>query len=160
MDRDYCFPQSVTAVRNLANGQLSTPYTLAGAGGTSRDVALMALERVRILDFLHYWEQSSLMGYQSQLKFLFAFGDFFGVSPLIPTTLERPPLTPAIALAWGQLFYSLRMTRGRDGELRRVAFKTTRGLRSAASAYYTLDSAFVFPWGFSEAQLNKKIKQE
>lgn len=112
---------------------------------TPRDLCLLMLERMRMIDVLNYWQHSTLKAYGPHLRFLTRFGQQFGAHPLRPTPLVRPPVTPAIPLMWAELYYSLRTTTGRDGELHRIGFNTTRQLKSAASLYYTLDMSAAFP---------------
>jgi hypothetical protein len=50
-----------------------------------------------------------------------------------------------MSLQWAELYYSLRSSKGIDGELRRIGFNTTRQLKSAASMYYVLDMQDALP---------------
>jgi hypothetical protein len=103
------------------------------------------LERMRMIDGLSYWSKQTLSKYGPYLRYLHRFGDNFGVRPLQPSTLVAPPCSPAVSLQWAELYYSLRSTKGRDGETRRIGFNTARQLKSAASMFYVLDMQNVYP---------------
>jgi hypothetical protein len=92
------------------------------------DVALLILERIRQIDFMSGWSLNTLKKYGPLLRYLDRFQQQFGVPVLRPTPLLRPPTSAAIPLCWAELMYqySLRMTKGRDGEMTRVKYGTVR----------------------------------
>ena len=109
------------------------------------DLCLLMLERMRMIDNLNFWAKSTVKKYGTSLRYLQRFGDHFGVQPLQPSTLIAPPCSPAVSLQWALLYYSLRTKKGKDGEIYRIGFNTTRHIKSAASMYYTLDMQDKFP---------------
>ena len=108
---------------------------------TSPDIGLLALERARLIDMSHHWADTTLTQYHSKLNILRKFEQYFGVSPLQPTILERPPTGPAISIMWAQQHYTLRPGRGKSQLSNEgfVSFSTARGLRSAAAHYLAWD---------------------
>jgi len=54
------------------------------------------LERMRQLDTMNEWAESTLTKYGHKIERFFTFEDQFGVSPLGPTKLTHPPITPAM----------------------------------------------------------------
>ena len=109
------------------------------------DRCLLMLERMRMIDNLNFWAKTTVKKYGSSLRYLHRFGHQFGVHPLQPSPLQAPPRSPAVSLQWALLYYSLRTTKGKDGELHRIGFGTTRQIRSAAAMYCTLDMQDKFP---------------
>jgi hypothetical protein len=112
---------------------------------SSTDLCLLMLERMRMVDSLNSWAKKTLRSYGPYLRYLRRFGGHFGVHPLQPSSLKTPPCSPAVSLQWAELYYSLRTTKGRDGELRRIGFNTTRQIQSAAAMYYALDMQNAYP---------------
>ena len=109
----------------------------------------MQLERVRILDTVHSWAQSTLSGYQSQIRKVTRFERAHpGLSVLPRTVLSLPPTGSSVTLAWVELDTSVRTLPAR-GSLRErnPVFDTVRRIRSAVSAYSTLDMVQVAPDG-------------
>jgi len=100
------------------------------------DLRLLQFERVRLLDMLHKWAAGTLAQYRGQIRRLFRFHETFGVNPLMPSPLLRPPTSPAIPLMWAQLEYTLNPGK-KEGST--VKFNTSRQLRSAAALYYAWD---------------------
>ena len=113
------------------------------------DEALLMLERMRMIDTIHYWSVGTHKTYQGKLRFLRRFERRFGISLLTPTPLQRPPVNDSIPLMWAQEHYSLqkaRWTRGAKGsEALTIKFNTVRGLRSAASMFHRLDMMTAHP---------------
>ena len=111
------------------------------------DLALLALERMRMIDMINSWAEGTHKAYQSKIKVIRAFEGAFGVPVLRNTPITRPPASPAIALMWVQEHYSLRpSTRRHDGKTdEQITFTTVRGLRSAASMFCRLDLQTAFP---------------
>jgi hypothetical protein len=103
------------------------------------DIILLFLERMRQIDFLHNWARKTLGQYGGKLRFRMRFQSQFGVKVLAPSVLHRPARTPAIPLVWAELYYSLRQTKGEDGEYHPIRFASARPIRSAAALFYTLD---------------------
>ena len=103
------------------------------------DLCLLMLERMRMIDTLNLWAKNTVKKYGTSLRYLQRFGNHFGVRPLQPSALVAPPCSPAVSLQWALLYYSLRTKKGKDGEIYRIGFGTTRHIKSAASMYYTLD---------------------
>jgi hypothetical protein len=106
-----------------------------------RDIQLLSLERMRMIDCRNSWQQGTLSKYGGRLRYLQAFAHRYQCAILAPTQLTAPPVTPAIPLQWAQLGFSLRTNRA--GE--RVKFGTVRQLRSAANMYYMVDSQLAYP---------------
>lgn len=109
------------------------------------DLCLLMLERMRMIDNLNFWAKKTLQKYGPYLRYLHRFGNHFGVQPLQPSVLVSPPCSPAVSLQWALLYYSLRTKKGKDGEIHRIGFGTTRQIKSAASMYYVLDMQDKFP---------------
>lgn len=109
------------------------------------DLCLLMLERMRMIDNLSFWAKTTLQKYGPYLRYLHRFGTHFGVRPLQPSLLSAPPRSPSVSLQWALLYYSLRTKKGKDGEVHRIGFNTTRQIKSAASMYYVLDMQDTFP---------------
>jgi hypothetical protein len=111
------------------------------------DVALLMLERMRLIDVVHAWSKGTHQQYQLRLQQLRRFEGSFGVHILCPTPLEAPPSSTAITIMWAQQHYALQPTRRkRDGApTSNVKYSTVRGLRSAAAQFYRLDLQIAFP---------------
>jgi hypothetical protein len=112
---------------------------------TGPDVSLILVERVRQIDFMSGWSTNTLKKYGPLLRYLNRFRLQFGVEVLKPTPLRRPPTSPAIPLCWAELVYSLRSSKGRDGDMHRIKYSTVRQIRSATAWYHTLDMAMSLP---------------
>jgi hypothetical protein len=109
------------------------------------DRKLLCFDRIRILDLVHFWSAGTTSTYQSKLKVV----DLFDATYDLPATtgrilrrtrLERHHTGPEIPLQWLQESYSLRLMKGRDGDLHPLSFETTRQLRSAGSQFYAWES--------------------
>lgn len=79
---------------------------------TPQDFGLLSLERARLIDMSHHWADSTLSQYRTKINILRRFEATFGVSPLCPTHLERPPSSTAIPIMWAQQYYTLCPGRG------------------------------------------------
>lgn len=103
------------------------------------------VERVRQLDYMGGWTFSTLSKYGPYLRHLRRFSVQYGVNVLQVPPLLRPPVTPAIPLAWAEELYSLRTTQGKDRQYHRVSYNTVRQLRSAAAWYHTQALNMCYP---------------
>jgi hypothetical protein len=112
---------------------------------TGKDVVLLMLERMRMIDTVSHWAKKTMQKYGGRLRYLGRFGAHYGVATLVAPRLVRPAVSPSTTLAWAELLYSLRQTRGKDGEYRRLKYASVRSLRSAAGWYYTMDMAARYP---------------
>lgn len=101
-----------------------------------KDIHLLRLERMRLLDTIHHLSESSWKTYKYPLRRIQEFETYFGVDILSPTPIQTPPRSACIPLMWAQLNYTLRESRT-PGE--RVKYSSSRMLRSAASAFYEWD---------------------
>jgi hypothetical protein len=111
-----------------------------------KDIELLLMERMRLIDSLSWWQKSTMKTYGPYLGFLERFENHYGTPVLSTNKLIRPPCSPGIALIWAQLLYSLRLYQGE-----RIKFNTIRMLRSAASLYYTWDMHLAY---------NGKVRRE
>lgn len=111
------------------------------------DLALLLLERVRMIDISCAWKQSTLTTYGPAVRYIQRFEKRHGIAALTPTALVRPPVSPALGLQYSQLQYSVE-------QMAKIAtqtsgapktFQTTRRLRSAASAWYNMDMQHSYP---------------
>jgi hypothetical protein len=107
----------------------------------ARDIQLLGLKRMRMIDCRNSWQQGTLSKYGGHLRYLQAFECQYQCSILTSTQMAAPPVTPAIPLQWAQLGFSLRQNRA--GE--RVKFGTVCQLRSAANMFYMVDSQLAYP---------------
>jgi hypothetical protein len=97
------------------------------------DVALLIIERVRQIDFMSGWSMNTLKKYGPHLRYLERFCQQFGVQALRPMPLVRSPTSTAIPLCWTELAYSLRTSKGRDGDTHRIKYNTVRQIHSATA---------------------------
>jgi hypothetical protein len=109
------------------------------------DFKLLALERARLIDMAHSWATETHARYRVYHAFLRAFEQQHGVAVLVPSVLLAPPTDPAIVLMWAQEAYSLRLGRSRTDPTALVSMTTIRGLRSAASQFYSWDFQVAHP---------------
>ena len=110
--------------------------------GHKRDLWLLQLERMRMIDTAHHWAPGTNSQYQTRLLALRRFeSQHPGLSLLQPSPLASPPSGEEIPLMWAELHASTqRMARmGRSKNLTPV-FNTIRQYRSAASQFYTWDT--------------------
>ena len=105
--------------------------------GATGDRQLLRLERVRILDVANSWSQGTFKAYKPKLAYMAGLERRHpGLQLLARPNPAAPPVTPAIAIAWAELLYSLRPSKRPDRDT--VAFGTVRQLRSAASWYHNV----------------------
>ena len=122
-----CFVCELCAVRLVLRRELGHPG----------DKWLLQLERVRLLDSLHNWAQSTTRNYQYKLKQLRSFEQQHpGLELLVPANFTSPARGTEIGLMWAILHASVQPTkaRGRTSKATPV-FGTVRSMRSAASQY-------------------------
>jgi hypothetical protein len=108
---------------------------------SARDTALLMLERMRMIDVISNWQQSTLGQYSPALRSLAEFEAWSGIPTLAPTPLEKPPTGPSFGLMYAQL----RSTLPKPGHDEGIKFSSCRRLRSAASMWYNLDYQLCFP---------------
>jgi hypothetical protein len=112
-----------------------------------KDLALLALERARLVDMLNAWSEGTHYQYQGHLRYVAKFERDFGVTILETTPLVCPPHPPAIPTMWAQQRYALQpspSTRShRVGQ--NLAFGTVRGMRSAVGMFYRWDWNVAYP---------------
>jgi hypothetical protein len=139
--KGLCFPHNVPIphfvceccqVRALLNRELDT---------TARDVALLMLERMRMIDVISNWRTTTLGQYAPALRLLQAFEKWSGVPTLVPTVLTRPPTGPI----YGIMYAQLRSTLPKRGQEEGIKYNSSRKLRSAASMWYNLDMQLCYP---------------
>ena len=113
----------------------------------ARDYALLALERMRLLDVMNSWSKGTHQQYQSKMRVIRNFERHHDVPILQVTPVSRPPNGPAITLGWCQEQYALRRsTRShKPGTDVTVAFGSTRAIRSAANLFHKLDLQTAYP---------------
>jgi hypothetical protein len=58
----------------------------------TRDLELLLMERMRLIDSLSWWQKSTMKTYGPYLSFLERFEEQYGACVLSPTQLARPPL--------------------------------------------------------------------
>jgi hypothetical protein len=138
-------------VRSVLKGEL---------GVTSQATVLLMLERARMVDTANKWSTGTLKAYQSKYNVLGDFERDLGVTVLPLTRPTHPPDGPAVRLMWAQERYSLYPAewRKRHSLLEEtIKFGTVRGLRSAASHFWTLDllqnQSEKFTFGFKNRPL-------
>jgi hypothetical protein len=114
---------------------------------SGNDLALLGLERMRLIDMSHNWSAGAHKVYQGGLRVIQDFEASFGLQILRPTMLDRPPDSESIPLMWTQQQYALRPGRSRGTETNTAAivFTTTRALRSAANQFYSWDLQVAHP---------------
>jgi hypothetical protein len=139
--KGLCFPHNVPIphfvceccqVRGLLNRELDA---------TARDVALLMLERMRMIDIISNWRETTLGQYSPALRSLQAFEKWSGVPTLVPTTLTRPPTGRIYGIVYAQLCSTLPKRGKEEG----IKYDSSRKLRSAASMWYNLDMQLCYP---------------
>jgi hypothetical protein len=100
----------------------------------------LLMERMRMIDWISWWQKSTMTTYVPYLQFLSRFEARYVAEILQSYTLPHPPNSAGIPLIWAQLLYSLRSHKGY-----RIKFNTVWMLRSAASVYYTVDLHVAYP---------------
>jgi hypothetical protein len=107
-----------------------------------RDCALLAMERMRIIDMVHNWAPSTMKNYNGRLRQLQLFGIAYRVPILTIPQLDVPPISEGLGLMWAQQHYSLQARQREkfveqpEGDNGRVSFGSIRHLRSAASLHH------------------------
>jgi len=111
-----------------------------------KDTSLLMLERMRMIDQASAWDPKTLASYQAHLRRIQRFEMAFGVKGLVPTLLDRPPVSPAISIMWAQQQYTLETPRKTHVlTADRITYASARALRSAASQFYTWDMQIAHP---------------
>lgn len=119
-----------------------------------RDVQLLMLERMSILDKVWSLARSTFLAYQSKLAQVTRFEQAFGVKILQASSPSRPPSGPEVSLLWCQEAFSLKashVVRNQDQD-RTLSFTTIRQFRSAVGHYQLTDLVNTNPTG---AYLNR-----
>jgi hypothetical protein len=122
---------------------------------TKVDVALLMLERMRMIDAAHNLAATTIATYGRSLNRLQRFTAWSGVPTLVPTVLRHPPVSPALGIMYAQLQHSVQPTA--SGET--VTYGVARQLRSAASAYYQNDLAAAYPHQATMEQRRVRVLQ-
>jgi hypothetical protein len=109
---------------------------------TPHDQALLMLERTHIIDLACHWSTGTYKQYKTKFNVIRAFEKVHNLSVLLPTSSESPPTNAAIPLMWVQEKYALskpKWQRNKNSPLSTIKFATVRGIRSAASQYWSWD---------------------
>ncbi len=112
-----------------------------------RDVPLLCLERMSILDRIWYLAEDSHKTYQGKVNVIKNFERTYGV-PILTTPVPRvPPAGPDVTLLWCQEAYSLQDAGhpGEDGVDLTISFATVRQLRSVVGYFDMWASSVVDP---------------
>ena len=114
---------------------------------TPSDRCLMALERMRILEMAHYWQQSTHSHYQAYLGTIRRFEDQFNLQILQREVVTFPPTSQEIALMWVETAHSLRPGNVKDGlgMKGQVRADTIRHIRASASQFFGWEAAITRP---------------
>ena len=96
---------------------------------STRDVTLLMLERMRMVDTANHWRDSTTKLYTRLLQKLHKFEVWSSIPTLVKPSLLQPSSSPCFSLMYAQLQYSVEKN-GRK-------FQTVRQLRSAASGWYS-----------------------
>jgi hypothetical protein len=107
-----------------------------------RDIHLLRLERMRLLDTMNRLAEGSHRTYAFPLRRIQQFERTFDVRILQPTPLVSPSRSSCIPLMWAQLDHTLRPGKAEGS---RIKFSSSRQTRSAVSAYYAWDLAMSRP---------------
>ena len=133
-DKGLCFPHleripvficEACSVRNVLRRELRP---------TRRDLSLLGLERMRMIDTVNSLAQRTLTQYQSYLRKITQFETLFGCKVVSCPKLPEPPGRDILPTLWCQEWYAVRKpTRGRYARSadRQVTFGSARGIRSA-----------------------------
>jgi hypothetical protein len=116
----------------------------------AKDLSLLMLERMRLIDLLHSWAPSTLNVYNQKLRVLSRFGHQHSLALFCPTPLTAPPFSAAIPLMWAQQQYALQPSQFRkrldtSAPGATITYGTVRSLRSAAAMFYRLDYQIAHP---------------
>ena len=113
--------------------------------GIARDLELLLLERVRMIDCANAWAYDTLKVYGSALRWVQKFEDYHR-APVLPLyRIDHPPVTRAIPLAWAELSYSLRKVKHKSGQMLPVKYGTIARLRSAVGWYHSYAMVQLYP---------------
>ncbi len=96
-----------------------------------RDLSLLGLERMRILDLANSWSARTHQGYRSRIKAIKGFERLHpGLEILAKAQIQGPPRDKAIPLCWLECYQSTKNSpvQGRD----KMSYNTIRLLCSAA----------------------------
>ena len=104
---------------------------------SSRDVALLMLERMRMIDTANHWRDNTTKVYHRLLRKLYLFQSWSSVPTLMQPSLGAPPTSPCFGIMYAQLQYSV------EGQGHK--FQTVRQLRSASAAWYTTSRLQEYP---------------
>ncbi|MGL5813437.1 MAG: hypothetical protein ACRCYW_08935, partial [Aeromonas sp.] len=107
-----------------------------------KDVHLLALERMRILDTMNRLAEGSHKTYKSPILRIQRFESLYQVRILRPTLLDAPSRSACIPLMWAQLAHTLQPGKTEGS---RIKFSSARQSRSAVSAFYMWDLAMSRP---------------
>jgi hypothetical protein len=107
-----------------------------------KDIHLLQLERMRILDTMNRLAAGSHKVYKYPIRRVQKFEVDYGVRILRPTPLLAPSPSACIPLMWAQLDHTLQPGK-QEGS--RVKFGSARQTRSAVSSYYQWDLAVSRP---------------
>ena len=113
-----------------------------------RDVALLMLERMRLIDMAHHWRAASHKQYQPLLRQLRHFGSKFDLPILYREPLSSPPVTEDIVLMWAHEYSSLQpkqVSAKRPGADLPKTYGVLKNLRSAASYYHAWNAMIAHP---------------
>ena len=116
--------------------------------GSREDQGLLMLERVRVLDMAFNWSKNTHKAYQSKIRVLQKFENDFNVSVLQSSALTCPPHGPAIPTMWAQQRYAVaprQRTPTNTSAGKSLQWNTVRGLRSAASQFFAIDTMVANP---------------
>ena len=118
---------------------------------TVEDAALMAFERMRIIDMAHNWAPKTTSNYAGKLRTIQRFETRYRTVVLRRPRLLTPPISEAIPLMWAEQECSLQLRRReRFAELPpndngRVGYDTVRHYRSAAAHHHTWCNLVLHP---------------
>lgn len=107
-----------------------------------RDIHLLRLERMRILDTMNRLAEGSHNTYKYPIRRIQRFEQDYGVRILRPTPLVAPSPSACIPLMWSQLDHTLQPGK-KEGT--HVKFSSSRQTRSAVSTFYQWDLAISRP---------------
>jgi hypothetical protein len=107
-----------------------------------KDIHLLRLERMRILDTMNRLAAGSHRTYKYPIRRIQRFEQAYGVRILRPTPLLAPSPSACIPLMWAQLDHTLQPGKAEGSH---VKFSSARQTRSAVSAFYQWDVAISRP---------------
>lgn len=127
---------------------------------TVKDIRLVALERMRLIDVAHSWSAGTHAAYQQKLRSIRTFENKFDVNILHTSSISSPPRSSLIPLMWLQESESLQPGRSKRGEpAGTISFGTLRQYRSAVSHFHTIDSITSRPDSHYLDKQNRLIEQ-